>query len=242
MAIGVIPARLHSTRFPRKILVSIHDEPMVLRVYHRAQKAQLLDKVIIAVDDESVRKTLLENDPEADIRLTDPQHPSGTDRVAEVVTQLDKDEALEIDTDIVVNLQADEPMLDADIVNAMVKEFDDRQVQMVTAVSTVLTADDLYNPNRVKALLDEYANAIAFKRELHDEDRVGYYHHLGLYAFRKATLFRFTGLPPTVNERLYHLEQYRALDNGIPIRAIITNYPYRGVDTEDDLQKLGLTP
>ena len=224
--VGVIPARLNSVRFPRKILASINGSPMVMSVAERALQAQLLDEVIIAVDSEEVLRKL--KNSRIKVVMTSIEHNSGSDRVAEVMK--------EQDVEIVVNIQGDEPMLDPVIIDKMVNEFRDAEVQMVTSVSTEITPEDFLDSNIVKVLLDEHRNAIVFQRNLEEETTGGWYRHIGVYAFRKETLLYFTRLPQSINEQKFGLEQLRALDNGIPIRAVVTHYPYRGVDTEKDME------
>lgn len=226
--VGVIPARLNSVRFPRKILAPINGSPMVMSVAERALQAQLLDEVIIAVDSEEVLRKL--KNSRIKVVMTSIEHNSGSDRVAEVVN--------EQDVEIVVNIQSDEPMLDPVIIDKMVNEFRDAEVQMVTSVSTEITPEDFLDTNTVKVLLDEHRNTIAFQRNLKEKTTGGWYRHIGVYAFRKETLLYFTSLPQSINEQKYGLEQLRALDNGIPIRAVVTHYPYSGIDTEKDLEDL----
>ena len=226
--VGVIPARLNSVRFPRKILALINGSPMVMSVAERALQAQLLDEVIIAVDSEEVLRKL--KNSRIKVVMTSVEHSSGSDRVAEVVK--------EQDVEIVVNIQGDEPMLDPVIIDKMVNEFRDAEVQMVTSVSTEITPEDFLDSNIVKVLLDERRNAIVFQRNLKEETTGGWYRHIGVYAFRKETLLYFTSLPQSINEQKFGLEQLRALDNGIPIRAVVTHYPYRGVDTEKDMESV----
>ncbi len=201
---------------------------MVVHVYERAQQAKSLDQVIIAIDNESVVEALEPYSVET--VMTAENHASGTDRIAEVVR--------EMEVDVVVNIQGDEPFIDPRIIDELVGVFSDKRVEMGTAVSTVITAEDLLDPNTVKVLLDIQQNAVVFRREVFEKEIGGYYRHIGLYAFRKETLLKFTQLRPTQNELQFHLEQFRALDNGIPIRAVITDYPYRGIDTEEDIRKL----
>jgi 3-deoxy-manno-octulosonate cytidylyltransferase (CMP-KDO synthetase) len=223
--IGVIPARLDSERFPRKILTPINGKPMVMCVAERAMNSSLLDEVIIAVDSEEVYKEIKKSNVK--VVMTAKDHLSGSDRIAEVVENRD--------VDIVVNIQGDEPMLDPKIIDGLVNEFDDSSISMTTAVSTDISPKDFFNSNIVKVLLDENRDAIGFRRDLFQEKIGGWYRHVGLYAYRKDTLLKFAGLPTSENEKKFHLEQLRALDNGIPIRAVITDYPYRGVDVEEDL-------
>ena len=228
MVVGVIPARLHSVRFPEKILARISGKPMIVHVAERAQKATQLDEIILAVDDEKTVRALEPYDFSS--VLTSKNHPSGSDRIAEVIRNMD--------VEVVVNIQGDEPMMNPEIIDKLIEEFDDPSVQMTTAVSTVYGQEDILNPNSVKVFLDEKRNAVSFQRQLEDRNAGGWYHHVGIYAYRKKTLLAYTKMPPSVSEKAHNLEQLRALDNGISIRAVITDFPFRGVDTKDDLKKL----
>ena len=227
MVIGVIPARLHSKRFPNKILAPINDKPMLMHVYDRAKEADKLDDVIIAIDSNETEEALKSYKP--NIQMTDLKHLSGTDRVAEVINNMD--------ADIILNIQGDEPMLDPAIVNQLIDAFDDEFVEMATVASTVIDNIDYVNPNSVKVMIDENGFASAFRREIKDFEIGGYYHHVGMYGYRKETLLHFTKLDQTENEAKFNLEQLRALDNGIPIKVVLTDYPYRGIDAEEDLNQ-----
>jgi len=228
MVIGVIPARLSSVRFPEKILTPFLGKPMIAVVAEKALKANTLDEVIIAVDDSKTIQALKPY-PYKTI-MTSKNHTSGSDRIAETIQN--------IPVDIVVNIQGDEPMIEPEIIDKMVKEFDDPKVEMTTAVSTVLSSENMANPNSVKVKLDDQNNATMFVRELPTGDQIDWYHHVGIYAYRKETLSDFTTLPPSVNEKKLKLEQLRALDNGIKIKAVITDFAFRGVDTPEDLESL----
>lgn len=227
-AVGVIPARLQSQRFPEKILAPIFEKPMIVCVAEKASQAKKLNEVIIAVDDAKTVEVLKPYD--LNVVMTSKDHTSGSDRIAEAVK--------DIEADIVVNIQGDEPMITPEIIDDMINEFDDLNVQMVTAVSTVLSEKDINDPNSVKARLDDGCNAVMFVRKIPDGKISDWYHHVGIYAYRKETLFKFKSLPPTENEKKHNLEQLRALDNGIKIKAVVTDFPFRGVDTEKDLTSL----
>jgi len=224
--VGVIPARLKSIRFPRKILAPIHEKPMVVYVYEQAQKADLLDKVLIAIDSDETAKALKPYKVNAVLTFSD--HLSGTDRVAEVVS--------EMDVDIVVNIQGDEPGIDPQLIDDLIKKFEEPNVYMATAASTDLSLKDELDPNTVKVLVDQNNIAMAFRRNPHPYEMGGYYRHIGIYAFQKQALLNFTEMPQTDNEKKYRLEQLRVLDNGLPIHVIMTDYAGRGIDTEDDLK------
>ena len=230
MVIGVIPARLKSTRFPNKILAPINDKPMVMHVYERAKESEKLDDVIIAIDSSETEEALKQFKP--NIKMTHPAHLSGTDRVAEVVKDMD--------VDLILNIQGDEPMLDPSIINQLVECFDDELVEMATIGSTVIDNSDYLNPNSVKIIINENGFASSFCREIKDHQIGGYYHHVGIYGYRKDTLLRFTMLDQSINEINLNLEQLRALDNEIQIKVAMTDYPHRGIDTKEDLNQIEL--
>ena len=229
MVVGVIPARLGSSRFPKKILAPLAGKPMVVHAIEQAQKSEKLDKVILAIDSEETKGALADFDFE--IIMTDSNHISGTDRVAEVIKNID-------DVEIVINIQGDEPLTDPKIIDDLVDTFKDPNVHMSTVVSRKLTVSDLLNPNIVKAILDENANAVEFKRNIFDLEIGGVYRHLGMYGFTRNALFQFTNLIPSKREQERRLEQMRALDNGLPIHALITNSHHWAVDTKEDLAKV----
>ena len=227
-AIGVIPARLHSTRFPKKILHLIDGKPMVIQVYERAKKAKLLEDVIIAID--STETELALKPYKVKTVMTSDKHISGTDRIQEA-TQ-------EIEVDIVINIQGDEPMLNPVLIDALVDELSDTNIEIATVAGMKLNAKDLNDTNTVKVLLDRDRFAVNFRREPVETEAGGYYHHMGLYAYKKATLERFVKLEVSENEKELKLEQYRALDNNIPIKVILTEKVLKGIDTMDDLKQL----
>jgi len=198
-----------------------------MHVYDRAKEADKLDDVIIAIDSNETEEALKSYKP--NIQMTVPEHLSGTDRVAEVIK--------DIDADIIINIQGDEPMIDPAIVNQLIDTFEDGYVEMATVASTVIDNFDYVNPNSVKVMIDGNGFASAFRRETKDFEIGGYYRHVGMYGYRKEILLQFTKLDQTKNEATFNLEQLRALDNGIPIKVVLTDYPYRGIDTEGDLNQ-----
>ena len=229
MKIGVVPARLNSVRLPRKILADLNGKPLIAHVMERALEAKSLDKVILAVDSEETIKTLEQYN--FDMVLTSSDHVSGTDRIAEVIDEIP-------DAEIIINIQGDEPLIEADVIDSLVDSFNDSTVNISTIVSTKLTVSDLLNPNVVKAIVNEYQDAIEFKRNIFDLEIGGVYRHVGIYGFRRESLIAFTGLDPSVREVESRLEQLRALDNGMPIRATVTNYDSHSVDTQADLDNV----
>jgi 3-deoxy-manno-octulosonate cytidylyltransferase (CMP-KDO synthetase) len=229
MNIGVVPARLDSTRLPRKILADLNGKPLVAHVMERALQSKTLDKVILAIDSEETSEALSQFDFE--MAMTSSNHVSGTDRIAEVVKEIP-------DAEIIVNIQGDEPLIEPDVIDALVRTFEDNDVNISTVVSSKLTVSDLLNPNVVKAIVDEKKNAIEFKRNIFDLEIGGVYRHIGLYGFKRESLFHFTMLDPSTREMDSNLEQLRALDNGMKIRAAVTSYESFSVDTQSDLDKV----
>jgi len=229
MNVGIIPARLASNRFPKKILAILDGKPMIAHVMERALKAEKLDKVILAIDSDETREALKEFDFE--MVMTSQEHLSGTDRVAEVVQGIEEAE-------VIINIQGDEPLVDPNVIDGLVDTFHDPAVNMATVVSRKLMVNDLLNPNVVKAILDEKRNAVEFKRNIFDLEIGGVYRHIGMYGFRRKALFHFTVLEPSKRELKRRLEQMRALDNDMSIRALITAYDSWAVDTKEDLNKV----
>ncbi len=229
MVIGVIPARIGSTRFPKKILADIEGKPMVAHVAERALEAKKLDRVIIAIDSEETKNAL--SNYEFELVMTKPSHNSGTDRVAEVVRSVEEAE-------IIINIQGDEPLLDPSIIDGLVGLFDDPSVSMGTVVSRNIGVNDYLDRNIVKVFLDENQNAYDFKRDIYDSEIGGLFRHIGFYGFQRDSLFEFTSLPPSHNELEYSLEQFRAIDNNISIKALITNAEQLAVDVPGDIENV----
>ena len=226
--IVVIPARLHSKRFPKKILFPIDEKPMVVHVYEIAKKSELVDDVIVAVDDDETVNGLKKW--KVKTIMTDIDHFSGTDRVYEA----SKDN----DAEVIVNLQADEPFLDPNLIDRLINEFEDPQIEMATVAGKELSPDNINDVNIVKVLLDAERFALAFRRKPLELESGGYYHHAGIYAYRKDILDKFTNLDISINEKKYKLEQLRAIDNGISIKVVLTDRVNKGIDTLEDVRGL----
>ena len=229
MIVGIIPARIGSKRFPKKILADIDGKPMVVHVAERAKQSKLLEKVILAIDSNEAKQVL--SDYDLEIVMTSKDHVSGTDRVTEVVRGLDSAE-------LIINIQGDEPLLDTKVIDGLIKIFDDSTVSMGTVVSRKIGIRDYLDRNVVKAFLDENQNAYDFKRDIYDSDIGGVFRHIGFYGFDRDTLLQFSSLPPSKNEIKYSLEQFRALDNGIKIKAFISNAQQQAIDSPDDLDRV----
>ena len=229
MIVGIIPARIGSKRFPKKILADIDGKPMVVHVAERAKQSKLLEKVILAIDSNEAKQVL--SDFDLEIVMTSKDHVSGTDRVTEVVKGLDSAE-------LIINIQGDEPLLDPKVIDGLIKIFDDSTVSMGTVVSRKIDIRDYLDRNVVKAFLDENQNAYDFKRDIYDSDIGGVFRHIGFYGFDRDTLLQFSLLPASKNEIKYSLEQFRALDNGIKIKAFISNAQQQAIDSPEDLDRV----
>jgi 3-deoxy-manno-octulosonate cytidylyltransferase (CMP-KDO synthetase) len=230
-AIAVIPARLASTRLPRKMLREIAGETLLARVYRGVRACSLLDDVIVATDSEEIMQLCRQNAWHA--RMTSSSHRSGTERVHEI--------SRSVAAEVYLNVQGDEPMTRAEHVAALLELMKDPKVQVGT-LKTPAGAEDIQNPNAVKVVTDADGRALYFSRATIPYDRDGsrprHFKHLGFYAYRKAELDRFCTLPESPLERSERLEQLRFLENGIPIHVAETPYDTIGVDTEEDLQRV----
>lgn len=228
--LAVIPARLGSTRLPRKVLREIAGEPMIAWVYRAARACPLLDQVLIATDSDEVLAFAQEHNLPAVFTPVD--CASGTDRVHAV--------AESIAADIYVNIQGDEPLLRPEHLDALLEPMARPEVEVAT-LATRCAPDQVNNPNAVKVVIASNGRALYFSRATlpYDRDNAGgivYRKHLGIYAYRKSALQRFPRLPPSALEAAEKLEQLRFLENGIEIHVTDTPYDTIGVDTEEDLQ------
>jgi 3-deoxy-manno-octulosonate cytidylyltransferase (CMP-KDO synthetase) len=228
---GVIPARLASSRLSRKVLRPIAGRPMVEWVWRAAQASGLMDPVVIATDSEEVAAVARERG--IPVVMTSRDCPSGSDRVREVARQ--------IDADIYVNIQGDEPTLTPEFFPPLLKLFDRPEVEVAT-LAVPCPPEEFADPNAVKVVAAPDGRALYFSRATipFDRDKSGhaaYRKHLGIYAYRKAALERFAALPPSPLERIERLEQLRLLENGIALYVADAPGDTIGVDTEEDLAR-----
>lgn len=235
--IGVIPARYESTRFEGKALADILGKPMVQHVYERACHAKTLDKVLVATDDKRIFDTVKNFGGE--VVMTSESCPTGTDRIAEVVADLE-------DFEVVANIQGDEPLLEPVMVDEMIQPFfEDPEIQVSTLVQPINSEIDYRNPNVVKVAITKDWFAMYFSRASipGNIDKEWYeglpaYRHIGLYAYKRDCLLKFTRMSNTKFEKAEGLEQLRFLENGIPIKVVETKYSTIGVDTPADLERV----
>ncbi|HZU44212.1 MAG TPA: 3-deoxy-manno-octulosonate cytidylyltransferase [Terriglobales bacterium] len=230
-AIAVIPARLASTRLPRKMLREIAGEPLLAHVYRAVSSSPLLKQVIVATDSDEILNFC--RGQGWNVRMTSSSHRSGTERVHQV--------SGEVAADVYVNVQGDEPLARPEHIESLLEIMRNPDVQVGT-IKTPCPLEEINNPNAVKVVTDANGRALYFSRATipFDRDRTGvqYFKHLGFYAYRKPALDRFCSLPESCLERSERLEQLRFLDNGIPIYVAETPYDSVGVDTEDDLRRV----
>ena len=229
--IAVIPARLASTRLPRKMLREIAGKPLIARVYEGVRASSLLVDVIVATDSEEIFNFCRSNG--FHVRMTSPFHTSGTGRVHEISNQ--------IAADVYLNVQGDEPLTVPQHIDSMVNLMQNPEI-LVGTLKTPCKPEDMSLASAVKVVTDSSGRALYFSRATIPFDRDGsgasYYKHLGFYAYRKVALDRFVQWPESSLERSERLEQLRFLENGIAIHVTETPYDTVGVDTEDDLRRV----
>jgi 3-deoxy-manno-octulosonate cytidylyltransferase (CMP-KDO synthetase) len=229
--IAVIPARLASTRLPRKMLRQIAGQTLLGRVYEGVRSSPLLSDVIVATDADEIMQVCRQHGWNA--RMTSPAHRSGTERVREISDS--------VAADVYLNIQGDEPLTRAEHIATLLLLMKDANIQAGT-LKTPAKSEDIDNPNAVKVVTDAVGRALYFSRATIPYDRdggnPGYFKHLGFYAYRKAALDRFCALPESSLEHSERLEQLRFLENGISIHVAETPYDTVGVDTEEDLRRV----
>ncbi len=229
--LGVVPARLASVRLPEKMLADLHGTPLIAVTARSALASQAFDQVIVATDSQKIAEAVEKAGFTA--ILTDPDLPSGSARVAEIARQ--------IEADVYVNIQGDEPLIDGEGLRRVADAFTDSSVEMAT-LSFPLLPEDEKNHNAVKLVLDAHSNALYFSRSLipypRNYDKFAPLKHLGVYGYRRATLLRLMQLPACDLEKIESLEQLRALYHGIKIRVLPAARDSIGVDTHADLERV----
>lgn len=231
--IGVIPARLESTRLARKALRPICGHPMIAWTFHHARRARSLDQVLIATDSDEILNYC--RGAVIPAQMTSAAHRSGTDRIVEVMGREP--------ADIYVNIQGDEPMVTAEHIELMLRPFREASDVQVSTLKVAISAEEARNPNNVKVVTDRAGRALYFSRAPipHDRDGAGevqYFKHMGLYAYSAAALAKFQTLAPSELEKHEKLEQLRLLENSVSIHVVETLDDTIGVDTEEDLKKV----
>ncbi len=237
-SLGIIPARFESSRFPGKPLVKIGEKTMIQRVYEQCRKASSLTEVIVATDDARIFDHVISFG--GNVKMTASNHPSGTDRIAEVAASME-------DFNIIVNIQGDEPFIHPKQIESVINLFEKNEdAEIATGVKLIENQSDIFNPNVVKCVFGKNGKALLFSRspipflrneEKENWDVSNFYKHIGMYGFRRDTLLEITKLVPSRLEKLESLEQLRWLENGYEI--FTTELPFNsfGIDTPEDLEK-----
>jgi 3-deoxy-manno-octulosonate cytidylyltransferase (CMP-KDO synthetase) len=244
-AVGIIPARWSSTRFPGKPLHPIAGKPLLRHVWERCRRAKSLDSIVIATDDMRIASAAF--DWGAEVALTSPKHGSGTNRVAEVARKTKR-------FAYVVNIQGDEPLIDPRLIDRLVEKLRaDPKVGVVTAAHPFKNPADAFSPHQVKVVVDLRGNALYFsrapipyqpstsgglqsgeRRNRRSRERASLFRHQGIYGFRRETLLQFVRWKPSPLERAESLEQLRALENGVKVHVLVTATGSPGIDTPED--------
>lgn len=237
----IIPARLDSSRLPKKVLLDLKGKTVIQRVYEQCLKVKNVDGVYIATDSIEIKEvceTFTNN-----VIITKSTHKSGTDRIGEAVSA--------IDCDIVINVQGDEPFIEPSLIEALVNSFVNSEISMSSAMSKISNVKDLQNTNVVKVVTDLHNNALFFSRSLipfpRDVKEISianevieksqFFRHIGIYGYRKDFLLHFVNLEQSYLEKVEKLEQLRALENGFKIKMIEANSSLIGIDTQEDYEE-----
>ncbi|WP_199121215.1 3-deoxy-manno-octulosonate cytidylyltransferase [Pedobacter sp. ASV28] len=237
--LGIIPARYASTRFPGKPLVDIYGKTMIQRVYEQSIQTSSLSKVVVATDDERIAEEVTNFG--GSYIMTAKTHQSGTDRCAEVASQMP-------DYNVIINIQGDEPYINPTQIALLTSCFTDADVQLATLIKAIHTKEELFNVNIPKVVINAHQEAIYFSRQTipyvrsteqeHWLNTHQFYKHIGIYGYRKDILLAITQLQPSTLELAENLEQLRWLENGYKVKTKITELETIAIDTPEDLKKI----
>jgi 3-deoxy-manno-octulosonate cytidylyltransferase (CMP-KDO synthetase) len=230
-----IPARYAATRFPAKLMQVLGDKTVIRHTYDNTVATGLFGEVVVVTDSDIIYSEITSNGGKA--VMSKKAHESGTDRIAEAIADME--------VDIVVNVQGDEPFVKKEPLQKLLKVFEDAPGQQVRVASLMQELKDeklVADPNYVKVAVDKYMNSLMFSRSVIPYRRdtnvaVIYYEHIGVYAFRKESLLAFTGWEMTPLEKTEKIECLRFIENGIPLKMVVTNYMGIEIDTPEDLEK-----
>ena len=229
--VAVIPARYAATRFPGKLMQMLGNKPVIRHVYVNVKKTGLFNDVFVVTDSDIIYNEITKNGGKA--IMSKKEHESGSDRIAEMIE--------EMDVDIIVNVQGDEPFIKKEPLEKLVRLFDDQDVQ-VASLMRKISKEEAENPNNVKVVIDSLGYALYFSRSIIPFQRdpgsaVDYFLHVGVYGYKKDALMKFTHWPQSKLEKTEKLEQLRYLENGIKIKMAETEYNSIAIDTPEDLEK-----
>lgn len=237
----VIPARLDSSRLPKKVLLDLNGKTVLQRVYEQCLKVKNIDEVYIATDSLEIKEVCETFTNQ--VVITKSTHQSGTDRIGEAISS--------IDCDIVINVQGDEPFIEPSLIEALVNSFSNSEISMSSAMSKINNVKDLQNSNVVKVVVDHHNNALFFSRSLlpfpRDVKEISnsnevlkkyqFFRHIGIYGYRKDFLLKFVNMEQSYLEKVEKLEQLRALENGFKIKMIEAESSLIGIDTQEDYEE-----
>ncbi len=226
----MIPARYAASRFPAKLMQLLGDKTVILHTYNNTIATGLFEEVMVVTDSEIIYNEIVKNGGKAILSIKD--HESGSDRIAEAIAYMD--------VDIVVNVQGDEPFVQKEPLEKLIAVFADENVQVASLMQELLVKEFIDDPNYVKVVIDKNNNALMFSRSpipyQRDKDVTPvYYEHIGVYAFRKQALINFTNWPISPLEAAEKIECLRYLENGVPLKMVITKYMGIEIDTPEDL-------
>ena len=231
----MIPARYGATRFPAKLMQDLCGKPVIVHTYERVADTRLFDEVYVVTDDDRIEKVIREVGGK--VIRSKKEHNSGSDRLAEA--------SRDLDVDIIVNVQGDEPFTDKEnlqkVIDIFAKDLT-KSIAVASLMERITDPDDIANPNNVKVVVNKFGEALYFSRNIipfprDPNTKVSYYKHIGIYAYRTEALQQFTELPPSLLEETEKLEQLRYLENGFKIRLALTDIPTIGIDTPEDLER-----
>lgn len=230
--VAMIPARYAATRFPGKLMQMLGDKTVIRHTYDNTVATGLFDDVVVVSDSDIIIKEIISNGGKA-IRSTK-EHESGTDRIAEA--------AADLNVEIIINVQGDEPFVKKEPLQKLLQQFNDPSVQVASLMQVMKDRNEIMDPNFVKVVVDKKMNSLFFSRSVIPYPRdinIGpaYYEHIGVYGFRKQALMNFTGWPVSALEAIEKIECLRYLEHGIPIRMVVVDYMGVEIDTPEDLER-----
>jgi 3-deoxy-manno-octulosonate cytidylyltransferase (CMP-KDO synthetase) len=233
--IAMIPARYAATRFPAKLMQVLKDKTVIRHTYDNTVATGLFDEVMVVTDSEIIFNEITQHGGKA--KMSVKTHESGSDRIAEAIADMD--------VDIVVNVQGDEPFVQKEPLEKLLQVFTDDMVQVASLMQVLQEEKFISDPNYVKVAVDKNMNSLLFSRSVipYRRDKniaVTYYEHIGVYAFRKQALLNFTSWPITPLEAAEKIECLRYLENGVPLKMVVTQYMGVEIDTPEDLERAAL--
>jgi 3-deoxy-manno-octulosonate cytidylyltransferase (CMP-KDO synthetase) len=230
--IAMIPARYAATRFPAKLMQVLKDKTVIRHTYDNTVATGLFDEVMVVTDSEIIFNEITQHGGKA--KMSVKTHESGSDRIAEAIADME--------VDIVVNVQGDEPFVQKEPLEKLLQVFEDTTVQVASLMQVLHNEKFIADPNYVKVAVDKNMNSLMFSRSVipYHRDKnitVTYYEHIGVYAFRKQALLNFTNWPITPLEAAEKIECLRYLENGVPLKMVVTQYMGVEIDTPEDLER-----